>query len=125
MSKARVTVSTASSELKRGSGLFDSTMIVAGSMIGSGIFIVSAEMAHEVGAPDGFSACALHGRKPSARIRLSVTQLFRRYTIVIVLFIYRPVTVQRVEDRQQTGAAPDLKCDSTCDLDSGIGEMRP
>src|SRR4051794_22054895 len=36
--------------LKRGLGLFDSTMIVAGSMIGSGIFIVTAEMARETGA---------------------------------------------------------------------------
>jgi APA family basic amino acid/polyamine antiporter len=36
--------------LKRGLGLFDSTMIVAGSMIGSGIFIVAAEMARETGA---------------------------------------------------------------------------
>jgi APA family basic amino acid/polyamine antiporter len=31
-------------------GLFDSTMLVAGSMIGSGIFIVSAEMARDVGS---------------------------------------------------------------------------
>jgi basic amino acid/polyamine antiporter, APA family len=37
-------------ELKRGLGLFDSTMIVAGSMIGSGIFIVAAEMSREVGS---------------------------------------------------------------------------
>ncbi len=36
--------------LARGLGLFDSTMIVAGSMIGSGIFIVAAEMAREVGS---------------------------------------------------------------------------
>src|SRR5438034_5757455 len=36
--------------LKRGLGLFDSTMIVAGSMIGSGIFIVAAEMARETGS---------------------------------------------------------------------------
>jgi basic amino acid/polyamine antiporter, APA family len=35
----------------RGLGLLDSTMIVAGSMIGSGIFIVSAPMSREVGAP--------------------------------------------------------------------------
>lgn len=40
-----------SPELKRSLGLFDSTMIVAGSMIGSGIFIVSAEMARNVGSP--------------------------------------------------------------------------
>ncbi|MBI4444820.1 MAG: amino acid permease [Acidobacteria bacterium] len=32
-------------------GLFDSTMIVAGSMIGSGIFIVSADMARQLGSP--------------------------------------------------------------------------
>jgi len=32
-------------------GLFDSTMIVAGSMIGTGIFIVSADMARELGSP--------------------------------------------------------------------------
>ncbi|MFL5245427.1 MAG: APC family permease [Gemmataceae bacterium] len=31
-------------------GLFDSTMLVAGSMIGSGIFIVSAEIARDVGS---------------------------------------------------------------------------
>jgi APA family basic amino acid/polyamine antiporter len=35
----------------RGLGLLDSTMIVAGSMIGSGIFIVSAEISRQVGSP--------------------------------------------------------------------------
>jgi basic amino acid/polyamine antiporter, APA family len=35
----------------RGLGLLDSTMIVAGSMIGSGIFIVSADIARQTGAP--------------------------------------------------------------------------
>ncbi len=34
----------------RGLGLWDSTMIVAGSMIGSGIFIVSADIARQVGS---------------------------------------------------------------------------
>ena len=37
------------SGLRRELGLFDSTMIVAGSMIGSGIFIVSADIARTVG----------------------------------------------------------------------------
>jgi APA family basic amino acid/polyamine antiporter len=37
--------------LIRGLGLFDSTMLVAGSMIGSGIYIVSGEIARQVGAP--------------------------------------------------------------------------
>jgi APA family basic amino acid/polyamine antiporter len=38
-------------EFKRGLGLLDSTMIVIGSMIGSGIFIVSADIGRIVGAP--------------------------------------------------------------------------
>jgi basic amino acid/polyamine antiporter, APA family len=36
-------------QLNRALGLFDSTMIVAGSMIGTGIYIVSADMARQVG----------------------------------------------------------------------------
>ena len=35
---------------RRELGLFDSTMVVAGSMIGSGIFIVSAAMSRELGS---------------------------------------------------------------------------
>jgi len=35
----------------RGLGLFDSTMVVVGAMIGSGIFIVSAEMARAIASP--------------------------------------------------------------------------
>ena len=38
-------------EFHRGLGLYDSTMVVVGSMIGSGIFIVSADMARNVGSP--------------------------------------------------------------------------
>jgi APA family basic amino acid/polyamine antiporter len=38
-------------EFKRGLGLFDATMVVVGSMIGSGIFIVSADMARRIGSP--------------------------------------------------------------------------
>ena len=41
----------AESELVKGLGLFDSTMIVIGSMIGSGIFIVSADISHQVQGP--------------------------------------------------------------------------
>src|SRR6266700_3913530 len=37
-------------KLVRGLGLLDSTMIVAGSMIGSGIFIVSADITRQVGS---------------------------------------------------------------------------
>ena len=39
------------SEFTRGLGLYDSTMVVMGSMVGSGIFIVSAEMARFIGSP--------------------------------------------------------------------------
>jgi basic amino acid/polyamine antiporter, APA family len=38
-------------EFHRGLGLYDSTMVVVGSMIGSGIFIVSADMSRIVGSP--------------------------------------------------------------------------
>lgn len=38
-------------EFVRGLGLFDATMVVMGSMIGSGIFIVSADMARLLGSP--------------------------------------------------------------------------
>jgi APA family basic amino acid/polyamine antiporter len=42
---------TLDTEFKRGLGLFDSTMVVVGSMIGSGIFIVSADMSRQLGSP--------------------------------------------------------------------------
>lgn len=42
---------TLDTEFTRGLGLYDSTMVVVGSMIGSGIFIVSADMARQVGSP--------------------------------------------------------------------------
>ena len=37
-------------EFRRALGLFDSIMIVAGIMVGSGIFIVSAEITRQVGS---------------------------------------------------------------------------
>src|SRR6202161_2402645 len=40
----------------RGLGLFDSTMIVVGSMIGSGIFIVSADISRQTGSVGGLLA---------------------------------------------------------------------
>src|SRR5580658_3479892 len=45
------TGSRSSGELVKGLGLFDATMLVVGSMIGSGIFIVSADIAHQVRSP--------------------------------------------------------------------------
>jgi len=43
-------MSTTTSDFKPSLGLFDATMIVAGSMIGSGIFIVSADITRNVGS---------------------------------------------------------------------------
>jgi basic amino acid/polyamine antiporter, APA family len=43
-------------QLKRGLSLFDSATIVAGSMIGSGIFIVSADIVRQTGSPAGLLA---------------------------------------------------------------------
>src|SRR5215472_3717411 len=40
-----------SPELVKGLGLYDASTIVMGSMIGSGIFIVSAQIGREVGSP--------------------------------------------------------------------------
>jgi basic amino acid/polyamine antiporter, APA family len=42
---------SSSPELVKSLGLFDSTMLVAGSMIGSGIFIVSSDIAKQVQSP--------------------------------------------------------------------------
>jgi basic amino acid/polyamine antiporter, APA family len=42
---------TKENELSRVLSLFDSTMIVTGSMIGTGIFIVSSEIARQLGSP--------------------------------------------------------------------------
>lgn len=44
-------ITTTQPEMKRELGLLDSTMIVAGSMIGSGIFLVTSEMVRTVGSP--------------------------------------------------------------------------
>ena len=59
MSEARSNLATAtpadadSSGFVRGLGLFDSTTIVVGSMIGSGIFIVSADISRKSGSTGG------------------------------------------------------------------------
>ncbi|HYV07790.1 MAG TPA: amino acid permease [Blastocatellia bacterium] len=51
MAEVAVAVEDEKTGFIRGLGLLDSTMIVAGSMIGSGIFIVSADMSRQVGSP--------------------------------------------------------------------------
>jgi len=49
--KIQANPSGADAELVKGLGLFDSTMIVVGSMVGSGIFLVSADIVHQVQSP--------------------------------------------------------------------------
>src|ERR1700747_1254465 len=51
MTTAITETPVAEQKFVRGLGLLDSTMLVAGSMIGSGIFIVSSIIARQVGAP--------------------------------------------------------------------------
>src|SRR5437868_4559201 len=51
MTTAIAEAPVADQKFVRGLGLLDSTMLVAGSMIGSGIFIVSAIIARQVGSP--------------------------------------------------------------------------
>jgi APA family basic amino acid/polyamine antiporter len=48
---AQTTDDTADREFVKGLGLTSSTMLVMGSMIGSGIFLVSAEISRDVGSP--------------------------------------------------------------------------
>src|SRR5215470_9195135 len=57
MSETTQTIASTSAASERGFvraiGLFDGTMIVVGSMIGSGIFIVAAEISRQTGSPAG------------------------------------------------------------------------
>src|SRR5213078_61435 len=51
MAEAAAVAQTKTTGFIRGLGLLDTTMIVAGSMIGSGIFIVSGGISKQVGSP--------------------------------------------------------------------------
>jgi len=50
MSATQTASSPAEAKFVQGLGLLDSTMLVAGSMIGSGVFIVSADIGRQVGS---------------------------------------------------------------------------
>ena len=56
MSTPKPSTTALDTEFQRGLGLYDSTMVVIGSMIGSGIFIVSAEMSRQMGSGGGLLA---------------------------------------------------------------------
>jgi len=51
---ATAPITTDQKGFKKSLGLLDATMILAGSMIGSGIFIVSSEIARSVGSSGYF-----------------------------------------------------------------------
>src|SRR5215813_12148652 len=51
MGRAVTRVEPTSAALRPGLGLFDSVTLVAGSMIGSGIFIVAADIVRQAGSP--------------------------------------------------------------------------
>src|SRR5260221_14683415 len=51
MSSVAQTPAAPAEQMKRGLSLFDSVTLVAGSMIGSGIFIVSADITRQVRTP--------------------------------------------------------------------------
>ncbi|HEX8244445.1 MAG TPA: amino acid permease, partial [Longimicrobium sp.] len=52
----RAAQASSDAEFKRGLTLTDATMLVVGSMIGSGIFIVSADIARTMNSPGGLIA---------------------------------------------------------------------
>lgn len=51
--EGKTTAKVADVELVKGLGLIDGTMLIMGSMIGSGIFIVSADITRQLGSPGG------------------------------------------------------------------------
>ena len=61
----------------RGLGLFDATMVVAGSMIGSGIFIVSADIARQVGSAGWLLAVWARHRRADRHRRAVATASWR------------------------------------------------
>ena len=85
-------------EFTRGLNLFDATMVVVGSMIGSGIFIVSADMARNVARADVDRIAAL------ARLELSNTEkdLFVRQLTEVLEY------ADRIQAIDTSPCAPDL-----------------
>ena len=63
---------TGQHEFKRALNLLDSTTIVVGSMIGSGIFIVSSDIARTVGSPGWLLVTWVHHRNYHAHRRIKL-----------------------------------------------------
>jgi APA family basic amino acid/polyamine antiporter len=75
MPETSPSLAPAAPQFVRGLGLLDSTMIVAGSMIGSGIFIVSADMSRQLGSPGWLLAAWLITALLSVSAALSYGEL--------------------------------------------------
>src|SRR2546422_11530216 len=73
MAKTAAKAQDKSTGFIRGLGLLDSTMIVAGSMIGSGIFIVSADIARQVGSAGGLILTWVKIGRASCRERVEIS----------------------------------------------------
>src|SRR5437016_930785 len=74
----------------RAIGLFDGTMIVVGSMIGSGIFIVAADISRQTGSPGGLLLTwIIHPISLGSKyaISLSVQQLVGILMILFITFL--------------------------------------
>lgn len=69
------TVEEQSTGFVRELGLFDSTMIVVGSMIGSGVFLVSADMARNIGSPGWLLVAWLYAALATVAAALSYGEL--------------------------------------------------
>src|SRR5947207_13037894 len=72
----------------RGLGLLDSTMLVAGSMIGSGIFIVSADISRQVGSPGWLLVVWIITGLLTLTAALSYGELAAMMLIVGGLYVY-------------------------------------
>ncbi|REA62832.1 amino acid transporter [Dyadobacter luteus] len=74
-----IDVQTQETELKREIGLIDATLLVAGGMIGSGIFIVSADIVRNVGSSGWLIAVWLIGGFMTLAAALSYGELSAMY----------------------------------------------
>jgi amino acid transporter len=78
-------------ELTRGLTLWDATMLVVGSMIGSGIFIVSADIARSMGSPGGLLLVWLVTGMVTLFGALSYGELAAAIGIAAILLVAKPV----------------------------------
>src|SRR5436305_3863853 len=74
-------------------GLFDSAMIVMGAMIGSGIFIVPADMARNIGSPGWLLVAWLFTAVVSVAAALSYGELGSMMPMAGGMYVYHRVVL--------------------------------